>query len=308
MRLAVEGHRQRGAPDGGRHVLLDVAPLGRHALHPALEQVAVVHALEGLAGVQQPQAHVGGAVADTEDPPVAGQQGVAVPQLQPGLQVVVVVAGALEVRPHRDAHRAVLALVQPHRQGDAGGVAVGGDHQPGAVGDLLAVPLGDHADDVPAAVVEDRGGDVHPLQQADARLDRVGGQDLVEVLAGAHQAEVGEARQLRPVELEAHPAADHAQALVADPAGGVDVDTHRDELLDRSGRQPVAADLLAGEGGLLEQQDVEPGLREVECGCRTGGPGADDDDVGVSLSDFPLCGGWHGHGTCPVLHAVGASE
>ncbi len=77
------------------------------------------------------------------------------------------------------------------------------------------------------------------------------------------------------------PAADDAQALVAQPAGLLaDVDAHGDQGLDRARGQPVAADLLARERGLLQQQHVEPGLRQVEGGGRAGRPGADDDDVG----------------------------
>ena len=56
---------------------------------------------------------------------------------------------------------------------------------------------------------------------------------------------------------------------------------------DRARGQPVAADLLARERGLLQQQDVEPGLREVVRGGRAGGTGADDDDVG-GLADCLL--------------------
>src|SRR5690606_28742104 len=105
----------------------------------------------------------------------------------------------------------------------------------------------------------------------------------------------GETLQLGPVELEAQAAADHAQALVAHPAGTVDVDPHVHELLDGARGEAVTADLLPGEAGLLQHQHVEPGACEVEGGRGTGGTGADDDDVGVSLA-----GCVHGHGAGPV--------
>ena len=70
---------------------------------------------EGVGGVQQAEAHVAGAVAHAEDPAVAGQQPVAVPEIQPRLQVVVVVPGAGVVGAHRDAERPVVPLAQPHR-------------------------------------------------------------------------------------------------------------------------------------------------------------------------------------------------
>ena len=87
-----------------------------------------------------PRPTLDGAVADAEDPAVAGQQPVAgrrslVPQLQPGLQLVVVVARARVVGADGDAHRPVVALLQAHRQRQPAGVAVGGDDQRRAVGD-----------------------------------------------------------------------------------------------------------------------------------------------------------------------------
>ena len=66
------------------------------------------------------------------------------------------------------------------------------------------------------------------------------------------------------------------------PAGlGAGVDAHGDELLDRARGEAVAADLLAGEGGLLQQQHVEPGAGQVGTRRSSRRAGADDDDVGV---------------------------
>ncbi|GAA3124411.1 hypothetical protein GCM10020001_051440 [Nonomuraea salmonea] len=169
--------------------------------------------------------------------------------------------------------------MQAHAEGQPGAVAVGGDDHRAA--ELPAV-LGGDADDVAAAVVEDRACDGDALHQAYAVLDRVGGDDLVEVLPGADEPEVREALELRPVELEAQAAADDAQALVPDPAGRVDVDAHVLELLDGARGQAVAADLLAGEPGLLQEQHVEAVLREVPGGGGAGGAGADDDDIGIA--------------------------
>ena len=99
---------------------------------------------------------------------------------------------------------------------------------------------------------------------------------------GADQAVVGPGRQPRPVHLDDLPAAEDPQALVPDPAGGRgDVDAHVGERLDPARREPVAADLLARERGLLEDGDVETGLRQVPGGARAGRTGAHDEDVGV---------------------------
>jgi len=117
--LAVEGHRQRGALHLADLVLLAEAPLLGGAVRPALQQLAVVGLAEALRRVEHAEAYVAGAVAHAEDPAVAGHQvglaALAVPELEPALQVVVVGTGARVVRAHRHAHRAVLALVEAHR-------------------------------------------------------------------------------------------------------------------------------------------------------------------------------------------------
>jgi hypothetical protein len=113
------------------------------------------------------------------------------------------------------------------------------------------------------------------------RLLGVAGELLVEVVALADQAVVREGGEIGPVELEPDAAADDPQALVAQPAGLLgDVDAHGDELLDRARGEAVAADLLARELGLLQEQDVETGLGEVVRGRGAGWPRAHDDHIG----------------------------
>ena len=78
------------------------------------------------------------------------------------------------------------------------------------------------------------------------------------------------------------PGADDAQALVADPAVLLGRrDAQGDQLPDGARRQAVAADLLAGEVRLLEEQDVQPAHGEVGGGRRPAWAGADDDDIGT---------------------------
>ena len=120
------------------------------------------------------------------------------------------------------------------------------------------------------------------LLQPGAGLLRVAREQLVEVEARADQPVGGEAGQLGPGQLEAVAAAVDAQAAVADEAVGLaGVDAHVDERLDRARGEAVAADLLARERRLLQQQHVEAGLGEGVRGGRAAGAGADDDDVGV---------------------------
>jgi len=112
-------------------------------------------------------------------------------------------------------------------------------------------------------------------------LDRVPGEDVVEVHPGAHEAVGRELRRVGPVELQPVAAADDPQALVLDPSVVFGRGHPQgDELADRPRRQAVAADLLAGEGGLLQQQDVEPRHGQVCRRRRAAGAGTDDDDVG----------------------------
>lgn len=208
------------------------------------------------------------------------------PQLEPGLEVVVVGARARVVGADGHAHRAVVALLAAHREGEAAGVAVCGDDERRAV--LVGLPrrapalvdgLRGDADDR-AAGVGDRGGDVAALDQAGAVLDGVLGEDVVEVHPGADETIGRERGALRPVELESHAGTDDAQPLVADPAvrlGGRDAQV--DQLTDRPGGQSVAADLLAGEVRLLEEEHVDARHREVGGGGRSSGTGSDDDDV-----------------------------
>jgi hypothetical protein len=84
--------------------------------------------------------------------------------------------------------------------------------------------------------------------------------------------------------------ADDPQSAVALPAGGVEVEAHADQLAHRSRGEAVAADLVAGERRLLEQEHVGTGAREVEGGAGSGRTGAYDDDVGL-----PLIGGSPAH-------------
>ena len=281
MRGPVEAHRQRRASHRLGAVLLGVAPLGRHRLQPAPQQGVVVGVAERGARVQQAQADVGRPVAHPEDPAVPGQQPVAVPQVEPGFQVVIVMPRAPVIRPDRDAERAVVALAQAHRHRQPRRVAVRGHHDSRVVGALgLVVLARQHPGDPAGALVEDGAGHGDALEQLRAGLLRAAGQRLVQVMARPDQAEAGVARQFGPGQFHPLARADDAQALVPDPAVLLaDADAHADEGLDRARGEPVAADLLPGEPGLLEHQDVKPRLRQVKGGRRAGGPGADHDDV-----------------------------
>ena len=292
MGLAVEAHRQCRAADRADLSLVVEPPLGRHRRDPPLEQVAVVDLAELSRRVERAQADVARAVTDAEDPAIARQQDVLAlvvlaPQLHPGLEPVVLMAWAGEVRANGHAHRPVVTLGQAEGGGEPAGVAVSGDHHGRGEGLLRAGGVAlvvdrsrPHADHPVGALVQHRAGDRHALEQSRTRLLRVSGQRLVEVLARPDQPVVREGGQLGPGDLHPHAAADDPQALVADPAVfSAGRDAEGDQLLDRSGRQAVATDLLAREGRLLQQQHVQAGRREVRRGRRPRRTRSDDDHV-----------------------------
>src|SRR3984957_8044462 len=151
-----------------------------------------------------------------------------------------------------------------------------------------------------------RAGDRRALEQLRTSGLRAAGQLLVKRGAGTHKPVAGVTAQLGPVKLEAHAAADHPQALVAQPAGlFADVDAERDEGLDRARGEAVAAHLVPREPGLLEQQHVKAGLRQVVGGRGAGGTGADDYHVGVVIPDGYVLGhlirSWV---SCERLHKI----
>src|SRR5262249_30270231 len=224
----------------------------------------------------------------------------AVPQVEPGLQVVVVMPGAGVVRPDRDPQRAVVPLAQAHGEGQPGRVAVGRHHETRPVGPAVRGDPGDPA----GRLVDDGPGDGDALGQPGTGPLGCPGDDLVKAAPGADEAEPRVAGQVRPVELDPAPAPDDPDPLVREPAVlRPQGDAHADELLDGPGCQPVAADLLPREGALLQHEHVQAGTREVVGGRRAAGPGAHHDDVGIigrgARTRLPGGGCVLGHRICP---------
>ncbi len=217
---------------------------------PPLEQVPVVGVAEALGGVEQPAADVDGPVGQREHPAVAGQQVVALPQLQVGVDPGVGVALGAEVLADGHPDGPVLVPDQAEGLGEAAGGAVGGHHH-----------LGPDVDRVLALAAHHRPPDQAPLDQ---RLDHVGGlpqvgpglgggpgQQLVEVAAGPGQPERRVVLQLRPGQLDHVPAPVHLEPGAARPALVLLAQPHLVERPDRPGGQPVAAHLVARVGLLL---------------------------------------------------------
>ncbi len=256
---------------------------------------AVVGLAETGAGVQHAQPGVHRAVAHAEDPAVAGQQvrlvRLAVPQLQPRLQVVVVALRAAVVAAHGHAQRPAVVAVDVQTLRELAGHALAGEDQRGVEAHrrLVLRPAAD-TDDA-AGDVEDGLGDADVLIEPRPRTDRLLREQRIEVGARADEAERRETGQLGPVQVQPLAAADDAQAAVVQPAVGLaDVDAHVDERAGAPRGQPVAADLLAREGRLLDQRDIEPGAREPVRRAAAARAGADHDDVGtvVVARDQPV--------------------
>ena len=205
------------------------APVGRHRGHPALEQLLVVDVAEGAGAAEDAEADVARAVADAEHPAVAGQQGGlpgrAVPQLEPGLEEVVVGARGRVVGPHRDPERTVVTLDEAHGQAEPARSCRPRRRRRGRrtvpVRPVLRPRSSWRAQVTPVMRperVQDGTGDGGLLEQVGALALGGAGQDLVEVGAGPDQAVARHTGELGPLQLQPLAAADDAQALVADPA------------------------------------------------------------------------------------------
>ena len=184
------------------------------------------------------------------------------------------------VAPDRDAHRPVVPLGDAERRARAGRTPRR-RRAPAARRTWPARPRVRASTPTTRPVaVQHRAGHRDLLAQPGAGLLGVPDQRLVEVEPRPDQPVVRPGGELRPGQLQPQPAADHPQALVADPAvllvGG---HAHRDQAVHGPRGEPVAAHLLPREGRLLQHEHVQPGLGKVVRRRGTGWAGADDDDV-----------------------------
>ena len=206
----------------------------------------------------------------------------AVPQLQPALQVARLGQRGAVVGAHRHTHRAVIALVKSHGQAEAGRIAVSCDDDGCRVHPAVGSP--DAADTVIGG--KDRLGDIGSFDEGDALGLGVAGQPLVENGATADHAEVRVIGELGPGKDEGGDASTmNPQPLGVLPAGLLgDIDPQPDELLDGTRGEAVTADLVAWEGRLLQQGDVQSSTGKVRSCGRATRPSTDDDDVGLDLA------------------------
>ena len=245
-----------------------------------------------------PRPTLDGAVAHAEDPAVAGQQ-LAVRRRRPRARARTPAsrrrgAGCGSRCGRRRPSGGRRACGRPIDERQPGGVAVGRDDERRAVGDPAsrAVLVVGAVTPTMRPVRSSRTGPVTAVRSCSRapRLLRWRASISSKSMRGADQAVGRVARRGRARAARGAAAADDPQALVAEPAGlGRGVDAHGDELLDRARRQAVAADLLARERRLLQQQDVEPGLGEV--GTRSAEPAG---PAPTTMTSAVAVTGWSG--------------
>ena len=274
------GHRDPPTGGGTARGLGRDAPVGRRRRGELGHEVGGVHLLPVAEGRQEADAHVHGPVADREDPAVAGERCPGpVPDVERALDPRIVVHRALEVAPDRHAlgvgpvAGGAERPTEP-RERPVGHDDVAGRHLPG--GTRLLV-LDHRATD--EAVVQHRTDRLGALLDAGPGLHRPVGDHLVEVAPAHHEPMARVVGVLGPPELEGDAVRDRPQAVVAVVAVEPPRQAHVGELLDRPGREAVAAGLLAGEPLLLDDHHVVARLGQPEGRRRSGRPAADDEHV-----------------------------
>ena len=271
VRLAVEAHRQRRPADRAGHVLVAVAPLLGRVVEPAPRAGPCSRRCwKALLVLRMPEADVGRAVADAEDPAVAGQQP-APARCRPTAPATTRASrrrGAgwcSSVRTATPIGRSSRGR-RPIASDSRRGVAVGGDHERGAVGGLgarAAVASVERAVTPrtrPVRSSSDRAGDRGALVQPGARPSaRVRARISSKSRRRADQAVATGSRRgrARASSRRWPPPMMRRPLLRIQPASGEMSMPMATSDLHRPRGQAVAADLLARERRLLQQQDVE---------------------------------------------------
>ncbi len=167
----------------------------------------------------------------------------------------------------------VLAAVQAHRQRQARGVAVGGHHQRGVEGHLALVSPSLACTPVIRPVRRFDGARPRCTARTGAlRPSAPAAQLLVEIVALADQTVIRVRGEVGPVQLEPHPPPMMRRPLLRSQPASSRCRCPSTRAAWWHGREAVAAHLLARERGLLQQQDIEPGLRQVVAVVEPAGP------------------------------------
>ena len=189
---------------------------GRQHRRERVEQSLRRDVLEVLERVQQPGAQVDRASRHREQPPVARQEQVALPEVEPRFEPWPGVIVRAVVAARGDPERPALVAHDAGRLGEPRRRAVGRDDEPGAHLDRLRVLVlgraGSCAPRTHPSLMIGRDG-LGALHQSGAGLLRALRQQRVEVVPRPHQAVVGERPQLRERQLDRGVAGVDAQTL-----------------------------------------------------------------------------------------------
>ena len=284
MRGAVEAHGQRGATDFAHLVVRGEAPVGGHAGGPFAQHLLVVQLAEVLRGVQDAQAHVGGAVADAEHPAVAGQElAVAAGKLEPAFHPVVVVPRRGEVGPHSHAERPVVALPMPSetavrvefpsaaRTTSALKSRVSPVLRPESSSSAARTPVTRPSSERSASVTLWRSSTTAPADWAcrascSSKPSRV----RISPYCGKSATSGQGSSIVRPPAIRRRP------LFRRQPSVSGCGESQLLDLADRARGESVAADLLAGKAGFLQHRDVNAGFGKVVGGGGSGRARPDD--------------------------------
>ena len=283
MRRPVEAHGQRSGQQAALGGVIRETPLrGEHPGERG-EELLCRYLFEVTEGVEEPRAKVDPAPRHREEPSVAREQHVAVPQIEPRLEPRPRAVGRPVVAASRDPQRPGVVASDARRPGEPPGRAVRRDDEPGSdprgVGVLVRGRT--HLGALHPAV-DDHGRDRFGLlHQASPGLHGPLHEQVIESVPRHHEPVSGERGQFGPRQLEHGVPRIDAKTDHLLEAGVLGVDPHVADRRDPARRQTVAADLLARERGPLDDGDVDPVPGEVIGGRRATRTGPHDQDVRV---------------------------
>ena len=129
--------------------------------------------------------------------------------------------------------------------------------------------------------LDDRPGGLVAHDEVRSGLGSVASEFGVEHVTSQGDRVVGKSGMLRPRHVDLVAPVDHAHTVETVPVQSERVDVEQRQLVQRTGRQRVAARLVTRNGTLLDDRDVVARTGQPVSDRRSGGATADDEDVGV---------------------------
>ena len=270
-------------------------PTFGHLVGVGIEEVGGVHGLEVAERAEQAHADVHGAVADREDPAVAGHRvAVAILDVECRFDPWFGVSGRGPVGADGGAVRPLASAERAERATESAVRAVGDHHVLGA--DVASgARLGLHRGAVDEATLDDRFHGFMAGEQRRACGLGVVGHHHVEVASPNDVAVARVDRVRRPPQLELATHPGRPQAIVAVVPAQRCGKPHLLELVDGARGEAVAAGFLPGKRLSLDHRHVVTVLGEPVARCRTCRTAPDHENVGGEVG-----GVGHGVSVWPV--------